>query len=77
MILEQNLTPAQVKTFKDWNQGARKVLHWLSISIKDTMIGHIQDAIIPKEAWDNLMKLFASNIRARKIQLKTDLNTVE
>ena len=41
------------------------------------MIGHVQDAITPKEAWDNLMKLFASNTRARKIQLKTQLNTVE
>ena len=41
------------------------------------MIGLVQDVISPKEAWDNLMKFFASNTRARKIQLKTDLNTVE
>ena len=67
MILEQNSTPAQVKAFKDWNQGAKKVLHWLSISIEDTMIGHVQDAVSLKEAWDNLMKLFASNTRSRKI----------
>ena len=33
VIPDQNLTPAQVKAFKDWNQGAKKVLHWLSISI--------------------------------------------
>ena len=77
MIPEENPTPAQVKAFKEWNQGARQVSHWLSISIKDTMIGHVQDAVSPKEAWDNLMKFFASNTRARKIQLKTDLNTVE
>ena len=66
-----------MRAFKDLNQGARKVLHWLSISIKDTMIGHVQDVVSPKEAWDNLMKFFASNTRARKIQLKMDLNTVE
>ena len=77
VIPEENPTPAHVKAFKDWNQGARRVLHWLSISIKDTMIGHVQDAVSPKEAWDNLMRFFASNTRARKIQLKTDLNTVE
>ena len=41
VILDENPTAAQVKAFKDWNQGARKVLHWLSINIKDTMIGHV------------------------------------
>ena len=66
-----------MKALKDWNQEARKVLHWLSISIKDTMIGHVQDVVSPKKAWDSLMKLFASNTRAKKIQLKIELNTVE
>ena len=27
MILEQNSTLAHVKAFKDWNQGAKKVMH--------------------------------------------------
>ena len=53
-------------------------MHWFSIiKITNTMIGHIQDTVSPKEAWDNLMKLFASNTRAKKIQLKMELNTVE
>ena len=77
VLSEQNATPAQVKAFKEWHQGAEKVMHWLSISITDTMIGHVQDAASLKEAWDNLIKFFANNTRARKIQLKTDLNTVE
>ena len=33
MILEENTTAARIKDFKYSNQGARKVLHWLSISI--------------------------------------------
>ena len=41
------------------------------------MIGHIQDAMSPKEAWDILVQMFATNTRARKIQLKNELNTVE
>ena len=41
------------------------------------MLGHIQDALLPKEAWDNLVKLFVINTKERKIQLKTKLNTLE
>ena len=52
-------------------------MHWLSINITHTMIGHIQDVISPKEEWDNLMKLFAKNTIARKIQLKTEVNIVK
>ena len=54
--LLENPTTEQVKEFKEWNQGSRKVMYWLSISIQDTMIGHIQDAKSPKDAWDTLVK---------------------
>ena len=30
-IPEENATTAQIKAFKEWNQGARKVMHWLSL----------------------------------------------
>ena len=77
MIPKQNPTLAQVKAFKDWNQGAKKVMHWLStINNIDTMNGHVQDAVSLKEAWDNLVKLFTKNTKARKIWLKIELNTV-
>ena len=49
-IPEENATAAKIKAFKDWNQWARNVLHWLSLSILDSMLGHIQDALLPKEA---------------------------
>ena len=52
-------------------------MYWLSISIQDTMIGHIQDAKSPKDAWDTLVKLYETNTKARKIQLKNDLHTIE
>ena len=41
------------------------------------MLGHINDAMLPKEAWDSLVKLFTVNTKGRKIQLKTQLNTLE
>ena len=75
-VPDENLTTEQLKAFKDWNQGSRKVMYWLSISIQDTMIGHIQDANSPNEAWDELVKIYETNTKARKLQLKNDFNTV-
>ena len=77
IVLEEDATAAQIKAFKDWNQGARKVMYWLFVSIHDSMIGHIQDAISPKQAWDTLVSFDTTNTKARKLQLKNDLNTVK
>ena len=41
------------------------------------MLGHIQDTLLPKEAWDSLVIFFAVNTKARKLLLKTELNTLE
>ncbi|MCO5557507.1 hypothetical protein L7F22_011072 [Adiantum nelumboides] len=72
-----NPTVEQIKAFKDWNQGARKVMYWLSVSVQDIMIGHIQDATSPKQAWDRLVSVDTTNTKAKKIQLKNELNTVK
>ena len=72
----QNATPEQIKALKDWNQGSQKVMYWLSISIHDTMIGHIQDAESPKEAWDELVKQYETNTKFQKLQLKNKFNTI-
>ncbi|MCO5552808.1 hypothetical protein L7F22_006325 [Adiantum nelumboides] len=76
-LLDVNPTAHQIKAFKDWNQGARKVMYWLSVSVHDTMIGHIQDATTPKQAWDRLVSFDTTNTKGRKIQLKNELNTVK
>ncbi|MCO5555182.1 hypothetical protein L7F22_008725 [Adiantum nelumboides] len=52
-------------------------MYWLSISLSDSIDGHIQDADSPKDAWDNLIAFNATNTRARKIHLKNELNTVK
>ncbi|MCO5548375.1 hypothetical protein L7F22_001832 [Adiantum nelumboides] len=67
----------QVKSMKDWYQGSAKVMYWLSVSVSDSIVGHIQDADAPKDAWDNLIAFNATNTRARKIQLKNELNTIK
>ncbi|MCO5611171.1 hypothetical protein L7F22_065421 [Adiantum nelumboides] len=76
-LRDVNPTVEQIKAFKDRNQGARKVMYWLFVSVQDTMIGHIQDATSPKQAWDRLVSIDTTNTKARKIQLKNELNTVK
>ncbi|KAH7405182.1 hypothetical protein KP509_15G060000 [Ceratopteris richardii] len=51
---ERNRTANQLRAYEEWNQGARKIMYWLSVSIQDSMIGHIQYAKTPKEAWKSL-----------------------
>ena len=41
------------------------------------MLGYIREANIPKEAWENLRKIFAANTTARKLQLRQDLNNIQ
>ena len=41
------------------------------------MIRHIQDATSPKKAWDRLLSFDTTNTKARKLQLKNELNTVK
>ena len=47
------------------------------MNISSGMVGHIQNAKSPKEAWDNLIKDFAVNTKARRMQLKNELHTIE
>ena len=41
------------------------------------MIGHIQSAGTSKEAWEALEKLYHSNTKSRKIQLKKEFNNMK
>ncbi|MCO5573111.1 hypothetical protein L7F22_026876 [Adiantum nelumboides] len=66
-----------VKSMKDWHQGSAKVMYWLSVNVSHSIVGHIQNVDSPKDAWDNLITFNATNTRARKIQLKNELNTIK
>jgi hypothetical protein len=52
-------------------------LYWLSVSVSDSMIMHIQDAKSPKQAWDTLVKMYSTNTQARKMQLKQELHNLQ
>jgi hypothetical protein len=38
---------------------------------------HIQDAKSPKQAWDTLVKMYSTNMQARKMQFKQKLHNLE
>ena len=73
---ERNATTEQKKALKDWQQGQSKVMYWLSMSITDGMMGYLQEAETPAIAWRNLGRVFEVNTKARKLQLKSELNQV-
>ncbi|KAH7288525.1 hypothetical protein KP509_31G029700 [Ceratopteris richardii] len=76
-LSDRNQTTEQRKEYEEWNQGAQKVMYWLSVSIQDSMIGHIQDAKTWKESWNSLVTLYETNTKAWKLQLKAKLHTLE
>ena len=41
------------------------------------MLGYIQKAKTPKEAWENLKKFFVANTTTRKLRLHRELNNVQ
>jgi predicted transposase YbfD/YdcC len=76
-LLPKNPTQQQIQVNKTWHEKARKVLYWLSVSMSDSTIVHIQDAKSPKQAWDTLVKMYNINTQARKMQLKQELHNLQ
>jgi hypothetical protein len=75
-LLPENPTQQQIQANKIWHEKVRKVLYWLSMSVSDSMIVHIQNAKSPKKAWDTLVKMYSTNTQARKMQLKQELHNL-
>ncbi len=59
--LPENPTQQKIQANKTWHEKTMKVLYWLSVSVSDSMIVHIQDAKSPKQAWDTLVKMYITN----------------
>ena len=52
-------------------------MYCLATCVHDHMLGYIREAKTPKEAWENLKKIFAANTTARKLQLRQELNNIQ
>ena len=62
--------------YPTWEQGASRVLYCLATCVHDHMLSHVRDAKTPKEAWENLRKIFAADTSARRLQLRQELNNI-
>ena len=51
-------------------------MYCLATCVHDHMLSHVQDAKMPKEAWENLKKNFATYTTTRKPQLRQDLKNI-
>jgi len=65
--IPENPTQQQIQANKTWHEKARKILYWLSMSVSNSMIVHIQGAKSPKQAWNTLVKMYTTNTQARKM----------
>ena len=63
--------------YATWEQAASHVMYCLVTCVHDHMLGYIRDAKMPKEAWENLRKVFAANTTARRLQLRQELNNIQ
>ena len=52
-------------------------MYCLETSVHDHMLGYIQEAKVPKEAWENLKKIFAANTMTRKLQLHQEVKNIQ
>jgi hypothetical protein len=66
-LLPENPIQQPIQANKTWHEKAKKVLYWLSMSVFDSMIMHIQDAKSSKQAWGTLVKMYNTNTQARKM----------
>ena len=47
------------KNFSIWEQASSRVMYCLASYVHDQMLDYIRDMKMPKEAWENLKKIFA------------------
>ena len=52
-------------------------MYCLVTRVHDHMLDYIRETNTPKEAWENLRKIFATNTTARKLQLRQELNNIQ
>ena len=63
--------------YATWEPATSRVMYCLATCVHDHMLGYIRDAKTPKEAWENLHKIFAANTTARRLQLRLEFNNIQ
>ena len=52
-------------------------MYFLVTCVHDHMLDYIPKAKTPKEAWENLKKIFAVKATTRMLQLRQELNNIQ
>ena len=65
-----------LRQFNNWNEKDKRCIFFLSQHISNSMSGQIQELTTSKQVWDTLERLYFTSTKARKIQLKSELNNL-
>ena len=76
-LLVENTIEQDLKAWKAWNEKDKKVMYVILQNVSNNMIGHIQDLESAKEIQETMERLYSTNTRAKKIQLKSKLNNMK
>ena len=76
-MFARDVTAEELKAWKTWNEKNKRVMFLISQNVSNGMIRHIQSVGTSKEAWETLEKLYHSNTKPTKIQLKKELNNMK
>jgi len=69
-----NITaPRDDDEHRRWKIKTGKALYALAVTIKDNLLPHIRSAQTPREAWDNLVALFARSNDAKLQRVENEL----
>lgn len=63
--------------FIDWSRQDRLLLSWILSSISESILGQAVGCKTSSEAWHTILDNFASQTRAREMQLKTQLQNLK
>ena len=64
---QENRHDSKNANYPTWEQATSRVIYCLVTCVHDHMLSHIRDAKTPKEAWENLKKIFAANMTTHKL----------
>ena len=73
---ENQLDPKNAD-YSTLEQVASRAMYCLATCVHNHMFSHIRNIKTPKEAWENLKKIFAANMTIRKLQLRQELNNIQ
>ena len=74
---QENRPSPKNADYSTWEQATSRVMYCLATCVHDHMLGYIDETKTPKEAWENLRKIFAANTTTRKLQLCQELNNIQ